>query len=233
VEASPCDTPRFLPLGDGALSVEFGRAIHRSLNKKVQALFGRLRETPFPGLLDLIPSYRSLLVQFDPIVISWEEVTANLLQVLAELTESPREETCSLVEIPVCYGGAFGPDLPEVSSCLGLTPEEVIAIHSNTVYHIYMIGFTPGFPFLGGLDPRLFVPRKKIPREKVPAGSVGLAGQQTGVYSMDSPGGWQLIGRTPLKLFDLRRPDPIYLKAGQQLRFRPLEAEEFEDYPHP
>lgn len=184
------------------------------------------------GLIDLIPSYRSLLIQYDPLILAAENLTALVLSALAEGNDADFQEG-PLVEIPVCYGGVFGPDLPEVASCIGLTPEEVVSIHSSTVYHIYMIGFTPGFPFLGGLDPRLHIPRKKTPREKVPAGSVGLAGQQTGIYSMDSPGGWQLIGRTPLKLFDLRRPDPIYLKAGQQLRFRPIEAEEFEDYPHP
>ena len=183
------------------------------------------------GLIDLIPSYRSLLIQYDPLILTAENLTALVLSALAEGTDADFQEG-PLVEIPVCYGGIFGPDLPEVAACLNLDPEEVIAIHSGTVYHIYMIGFTPGFPFLGGLDPRLHIPRKKTPRAKVPAGSVGLAGEQTGIYSLDSPGGWQLIGRTPLKLFDPQRPEPIYLKAGQRIRFRPIGAEEFENYPY-
>jgi inhibitor of KinA len=231
-ESSPFyESPRFLPCGDGAVSVEFGRAIDLGLNRKVQKLFSRLKRIVPSGLIDLIPSYRSLLIQYDPIILAWEDLTALVLSALEEETEADLQEG-PLVEIPVCYGGVFGPDLPEVASCLNLSPEEVTAIHSGPVYHVYMIGFSPGFPFLGGLDPRLFIPRKKNPREKVPAGSVGLAGPQTGIYSVDSPGGWQLIGRTPLKLFDLQRPDPIYLKAGYKIRFYPIGIEEFENYPH-
>jgi KipI family sensor histidine kinase inhibitor len=223
------ESPHFLPCGDGAVSVEFGRCIDLGLNRKVQQLFKHLKQSTPAGLIDLIPSYRSLLIQYDPLILTAEDLTSLVLSALEEGTEADFQEG-PLVEIPVCYGGGFGPDLSEVASCLNLDPEEVIVIHSRTVYHTYMIGFSPGFPFLGGLDPRLFIPRKKCPREKVPAGSVGLAGQQTGIYSVDSPGGWQLIGRTPLKLFDLRRPDPIFLRAGYRIRFRPIKAEEFEGY---
>lgn len=211
------------------MAVEFGRVIDRSLNQKVQGLFRSLKSRPHNGLIDLIPSYRSLLIQFDPNTLNWEKVVDLIKATLAEQTEAGYPEG-PLREMPVCYGGVFGPDLTEVASCLDLDPEEVISIHSETVYYIYLIGFTPGFPFLGGLDPKLYIPRKKIPREKVPAGSVGIAGQQTGIYSVESPGGWHLIGRTPRRLFDLKRPDPIYLKAGYRLRFRPISAAEFENY---
>lgn len=231
VEYPHQNSPRFLPCGDSAVSVEFGRDIDRPINDRVQALFRGLQQVPFPGLVDLIPSYRSLLVQYDPTVISWEEIKNRLGASCRVLEETARGGELPIVEIPVCYGGDFGPDLLEVASRLGLSSEEVIAIHSEALYYIYMIGFTPGFPFLGGLDPRLFIPRKKIPRERVPAGSVGLADRQTGIYSLDSPGGWQLIGRTPIRLFDLNRPNPIYLQAGQRLRFKPLSVREFEDYP--
>jgi KipI family sensor histidine kinase inhibitor len=135
-----------------------------------------------------------------------------------------------IVTIPVHYGGSCGPDLQEVAEYHGLTPAEVIALHSAVTYRVYMIGFSPGFPFLGGLDPRLHTPRKKSPREKVPAGSVGIADQQTGIYSLDSPGGWRLIGRTPLKLFDLSREEPLLLGAGDQVLFQPITGKEIENY---
>ena len=135
-----------------------------------------------------------------------------------------------ILTIPVHYGGSFGPDLPEVAEYHGMTPSEVIALHSAVTYRVYMIGFSPGFPFLGGLDPRLHTPRKKSPREKVPAGSVGIADQQTGIYSLDSPGGWRLIGRTPVKLFDLSREEPLLLGAGDRVLFQPITENEFENY---
>lgn len=220
-----------MPCGDGAVSVEFGRCIDPGLNRKVQQLFSQLKSLVPAGLVDLIPSYRSLLIQYDPLILAAEDLRALVLSALAEGKDAEFQEG-PLVEIPVCYGGIFGPDLLEVAACLNLDPEEVIYIHSSTVYHIYMIGFTPGFPFLGGLDRRLHIPRKKTPRARVPSGSVGLAGEQTGIYSLDSPGGWQLIGRTPIQLFDPRRPQPIYLQAGQRVRFRPIGSEEFENHPH-
>lgn len=189
-------------------------------------LFQRLRRRSIPGIKDLIPSYRSLLIQYDPLRLSLEELE-NILDEHLPGLERRVPPLRNIIEIPVCYGGSFGPDLEGVADTHGLTPEEVIDLHSAVTYQVYMIGFTPGFPFLGGLDPRLHTPRKKTPREKVPAGSVGLADQQTGIYSLDSPGGWRLIGRTPVRLFDLSREKPLFLEAGDRVRFRPIPESAF------
>ena len=162
-------------------------------------------------------------------LLSTEELKTFLRQQLPGLGQVISQKG-RIITIPVRYGGSFGPDLPEVAEYHGMTPSEVIALHSAVTYRVYMIGFSPGFPFLGGLDPRLHTPRKKSPREKVPAGSVGLADQQTGIYSLDSPGGWQLIGRTPVKLFDLSREEPLLLGAGDRVLFQPITEKEFENY---
>jgi inhibitor of KinA len=223
------DSPKILPCGDQAVSIEFGDSIDPRISRKVLELFDRLRARPVPGIKDLIPSYRSLLIQVEPLILSPEDLETFLRQLLPGLGAVifPRGR---IVTIPVHYGGSFGPDLPEVAEFHGMTPSEVIALHSAVTYQVYMIGFTPGFPFLGGLDPRLHTPRKKTPREKVPAGSVGLADQQTGIYSLDSPGGWRLIGRTPVKLFDLSREEALLLRAGDRVFFQPISEKEFDDY---
>jgi inhibitor of KinA len=220
------DSPQILPCGDAAITIEFGQVIDPFINRKVRVLCEKIRSQPFPGLVDLIPSYRSLLIQYNPIQCSFEELKAFVREVVNTPVETASREM-RLVEIPVCYGGDFGPDLEEVAAFHELSSEKVIQLHSDPVYQVYMIGFTPGFPFLGGLDNRLFTPRKKTPRKRVPAGTVGVADQQTGIYSLDSPGGWQLIGRTPVKIFDLDRDDPFYLKPGDQVRFRPIKPDEF------
>lgn len=226
MEGPVYESPRVLPCGDRAVTIEFGKTIDPDLNRKVQFLSRQIKSKPFPGLIDLIPSYRSLLIQYDPGLCSYEELLSLIERRLASLG-GIQDRECRLVEIPVCYGMDFGPDLEEVAAAHGISSEEVIRLHVTPIYQVYLIGFTPGFPFLGGLDPRLFTPRKKTPRKCVPAGSVGLADQQTGIYSLDSPGGWQLIGRTPIKLFDLNREDPFFLKPGDQVRFRPIGPDEF------
>ena len=220
--------PKILPCGDSALSVEFGSVIDPLINQQVQALFSKLKSEPPLGLIDLIPTYRSLLVQYDPTVLSFKDLQKIIFS-LGDLSKSVVETVGRTVEIPVFYGKDFGPDLMEVAAFLHLTEEEVIDIHSKALYHVYMIGFTPGFPYMGGLDPRLFTPRKKVPRELVPAGTVGIADQQTGIYPLDSPGGWQLIGRTPVKIFDLNREEVFYLKPGDRVKFKPISQEEFEN----
>jgi KipI family sensor histidine kinase inhibitor len=224
--ASPYDQPGILLLGDTALSVEFGHTIDPAINRRVQNLFLALKSKNLPGILDLNPTYRSLLVQYDPLKLSPEAIQ-SLIRKCLKGNEAVREDEVRIHRIPVCYGGPFGPDLEEVAHQHLLGPEEVVALHTAVTYHVYMIGFTPGFPFLGGLDQRLFTPRKKTPREKVPAGSVGIADRQTGIYSMESPGGWQLIGRTPLKLFDPALEDPILIRAGEKLEFIPIPEETY------
>ncbi len=223
------EVPKILPCGDQAVSIEFGDSIDPKINRKVLHLFERLRARPFQGIKDLIPSYRSLLIQYDPQILSTEDLKTFLGGQLPGLGQAIFSKG-KIITIPVHYGGSFGPDLVEVAEYHGMTPAEVIALHSAVTYRVYMIGFTPGFPFLGGLDRRLHTPRKKSPREMVPAGSVGIANQQTGIYSLDSPGGWRLIGRTPVRLFDLSREEPLLLGAGDRVLFQPITKQQFENY---
>lgn len=216
---------RFLPCGDQAVTVEWGSTIDERINRQVHAFARKVEELFHPAITEVVPTYRSATVHYRPEVLSYEE----LKQLLLSLTQGSIEETEELpvVEIPVCYGGEYGPDLEEVAQHCSLTPEEVIARHTAPTYRIYMLGFTPGFPYLGGMDPSIAAPRRKEPRIHIPAGSVGIAGEQTGVYPIVSPGGWQLIGRTPLRLFDPQREQPILLSAGAGIRFVPIDEETF------
>ena len=181
---------------------------------------------PPEGVVECIPTYRSLLLVYDPEVTGPERLQAQLLAREAGMSAVSIPEPAT-VDIPVCYGGRFGPDIDAVASAHGLTEQAVVRIHSERVYPIYMIGFTPGFPFLGGLAEILHTPRLQSPRTRVPEGSVGIANNQTGIYPVASPGGWQLIGRTPLRLFAPERKNPFLFKAGDHIRFRPIDAAEY------
>lgn len=216
---------RFLPCGDRAVTVEWGSTIDEHINRQVHAFARKVEELFHPAITEVVPTYRSATVHYRPEVFSYEELN----QLLAPLAQGSAEEAEELpvVKIPVCYGGEYGPDLEEVAQHCSLTPEEVIARHTAPTYRIYMLGFTPGFPYLGGMDPSIAAPRRKEPRIHIPAGSVGIAGEQTGVYPIVSPGGWQLIGRTPLRLFDPQREQPILLSAGAGIRFVPIDEETF------
>lgn len=216
---------RFLPCGDQAVTVEWGSTIDEHINRQVHAFARKVEELSHPAITEVVPTYRSATVHYRPEVFSYEELN----QLLAPLAQGSAEEAEELpvVEIPVCYGGEYGPDLLEVAQHCSLTPEEVIARHTAPTYRIYMLGFTPGFPYLGGMDPSIAAPRRKEPRIQIPAGSVGIAGEQTGVYPIVSPGGWQLIGRTPLRLFDPQKEQPILLSAGAGIRFVPIDEETF------
>ena len=216
---------RFLPCGDQAVTVEWGSTIDEHINRQVHAFARKVEALSHPAITEVVPTYRSATVHYRPEVFSYEELN----QLLLSLAQGSAEEAEELpvVEIPVCYGGEYGPDLEEVAQHCSLTPEEVIARHTAPTYRIYMLGFTPGFPYLGGMDPSIAAPRRKEPRIHIPAGSVGIAGEQTGVYPIVSPGGWQLIGRTPLRLFDPQREQPILLSAGAGIRFVPIDEETF------
>lgn len=216
---------RFLPCGDQAVTVEWGSTIDEHINRQVHAFARKVEALSHPAITEVVPTYRSATVHYRPEVFSYEELN----QLLAPLAQGSAEEAEELpvVEIPVCYGGEYGPDLLEVAQHCSLTPEEVIARHTAPTYRIYMLGFTPGFPYLGGMDPSIAAPRRKEPRIHIPAGSVGIAGEQTGVYPIVSPGGWQLIGRTPLRLFDPQKEQPILLSAGAGIRFVPIDEETF------
>ena len=223
---------RVEPLGDRALLVVFGEGIDASVNDRVHGLVSILRESGLPGVLDLVPAYATLTVHYDP--SSWarpgtlphEAIRSEILRLWKEARAASLRPSRP-VEIPVCYGGEFGPDLEEVARHCGLSATSVIARHSRPEYRVFMLGFAPGFAYLGGLDPSIAVPRRETPRLKVPAGSVGIAGTQTGIYPSDSPGGWQIIGRTPLKMFDPSLEEPCRLGPGDRLRFVAIEEAAF------
>jgi len=220
-------SPRILPCGDTGISVEFGNAIDPQINAEVRRLFQTLGTARHPGILGLIPTYRALFIEYDPWECSFERLVL-LVEDAIKAGVEPSVPDTPVIHIPVCYGDEYGPDLDELAAYHQMPVAEVIELHRRPVYTVYMIGFTPGFPYLGGLDARLVTPRKKEPRGRVPAGSVGIADRQTGIYSTDSPGGWQIIGRTPVKLFDLTRTEPFLLKAGDRVRFTPIAKEAFE-----
>jgi len=222
------DKPRFLLAGDRGLLVEFGAAIDPEINQKVRQIFLSLENMPIDGVTEIIPTYRSILIFYDPFRSDPERLKKEILDRENKLGswEIPPTET---IEIQVAYGNDFGPDLEFVAQHNNLTPEEVIQIHTSGTYLIYMLGFTPGYPFLGGLSEKIFTPRLENPRLVVPAGSVAIANNQTGIYPIDSPGGWQLIGRTPIKLYDPTGSPPILLKAGNYVSFKRISREEFQE----
>ena len=217
---------RILTVGDCAVSVEFGQEISLEINHKVMALKMVLEQKPIRGIVELIPTYCSLLIQYDPMDLRYGQLREKLYTLVNQLNkvEMPPKQ---VVEIPVAYGGEYGPDLGEVARVHNISEDEVIKLHSEPEYPIYMLGFVAGFPYLGGMNKAIATPRKKSPRLKIEAGSVGIAGEQTGIYSVESPGGWQIIGRTPLKLYDVNRNEPVLLKAGQYIKFKPITKEEF------
>lgn len=217
---------RILTVGDCAVSVEFGQEISLEINHKVMALKMVLEREPIRGIVELIPTYCSLLIQYDPMDLRYGQLRDRLEALVTQLdeVEMPPKQ---VVEIPVAYGGEYGPDLGEVARAHNISEEEVIKLHSEPEYPIYMLGFVAGFPYLGGMNKAIATPRKQSPRLKIEAGSVGIAGEQTGIYSVESPGGWQIIGRTPLKLYDVNRNEPVLLKAGQYIKFKPITKEEF------
>lgn len=221
--------PRFLLAGDSALAIEFGDEISEEVNRRVHTLAYAMEKNPLPGLGEAVPTYRSLLIHYDPLRLSCQEVKAFVSNVLQKCKEVLLPEP-RVVEVPVVYGREFGPDIEFVAEHNGLSVEEVIRLHSGVTYTVYMLGFTPGFTYLGGLPEALATPRLPTPRKLVPAGAVGIAGTQTGVYPITTPGGWRLIGRTPLKLFEPTRDPPVLLRPGDKLRFVPISEEEFKVY---
>lgn len=218
---------RFLLTGDTSLSVEFGDVINEAINHDIRAYKIALEKAGIPGIVETVPTYRSLMVHYDPSVIPYAQIRMKLEQLLDEMGEIEIPPS-PVLEIPVLYGGEMGPDLPFVAENAGMSEEEVVKIHSSAEYLIYMLGFTPGFTYLGGMSEKIAAPRLKAPRVKIPAGSVGIAGTQTGVYPIDSPGGWQLIGRTPVKMYDPERETPILPEAGQYIQFFPVTQEEYD-----
>ncbi len=214
--------PRLLPAGEAALSVEFGTSIDRALHARVQALDAALAANPPIGLIECVPSYRSLLLLFDPVLTDHTAIAAAVTAALS----APVETTPSgrTLAVPVVYGGALGEDLADLAAARGLSEAEVVRRHTSPTYRVYMIGFIPGFTYLGGLDPALHTPRRVAPRLVTASGSVAIGGQQTGINPMDMPSGWHLIGRTPLRVFDpARSARPFLFAAGDDIRFEPID----------
>jgi len=212
--------------GDQGLLVEYGDEIDFEVNTKVRTMAIIMKQNTPKGVIETIPTYRSLLLVYDPSITNLAKLQKEL-QKLEEQLEEIQIPPPDTVEIPVCYGEEFGPDIEFVAETHDLSVKEVIQLHSEPEYLIYMVGFTPGFPFLGGLSEKLHTPRLETPRTFVPKGSVGIANNQTGIYPVSSPGGWQLIGRSPIKLFDPERPNPFLYQAGDHIKFKPITLEEY------
>ena len=222
------DKPRFFPAGDLALVAELGDAISPEINRRVRSLTDALEQGSIPGVFDFLPTYRSVLVYYDPLLVTSDEVQEGIERLLENAVAADTGAR-HVVHIPTLYGGDMGPDIAFVAEHNAIDEQQVISMHSGTDYLVYMMGFSPGFAYLGGLDERLATPRLQSPRTEIPPGAVGIAETQTGVYPVASPGGWQLIGRTPVRLFDPARDRPVLLSAGDYVRFVPLDSQQAYD----
>ena len=233
----PINDIHFFQISENAISLEFGDNIKEETLGRISRLNECIKQNPFAGLLSTTPAYTTLTLYFNPVKLmndsglkgstTLDKISGYIKSIPVE-TKIDQQTDNQIIQIPVCYDPAFGFDLQELSSFYQLKKEEIIEIHSSVVYTVYMIGFVPGFPYLGGLSEKLTAPRRQNPRAAIPAGSVGIAGQQTGIYPLETPGGWQIIGRTPLKLFDVNRQQPSLLKAGDKLKFEQISLREFE-----
>lgn len=210
--------PRIVPLGDSAVLVQLGDEIDLTINQRVHALANLIITSSVNGIIETVPAYATLLVHYDPLILSFTQIKDHLRAQMSRVEEiefrKPRR-----IKVPVRYGGAMGPDLEFVASHCGLKVEDVIRIHSAKTYTVYMMGFTPGYPYMGKLDDALITPRLETPRTRVPAGTIAIAGSQTGIYSIESPGGWRLIGWTLLKLFDPESESPFLFSPGDEVKF--------------
>lgn len=225
------------PLGDQAILVVFGEQISTEATEKVAAFSRMIEENPIPGLIELVPAYTTVTIHYDPSFfqssdhLPYHHIKSKIETLLSNKKINELEGSKRLIEIPVCYGGMYGPDLHTVAKINHLTEDEVISIHKNKIYTVSLIGFAPGFPYLSGLNKRIATPRLSTPRKNVAVGSVGIAKDQTGIYSVPSPGGWQIIGRTPITLFDpANSVEPSYLRQGDQVKFFSINETAFENW---
>ena len=217
---------RLVPAGDSALIVEFEERIDPAVNARAIALADAVRAAAIAGIRDVVPTYRSVAVYFDPLSTNYDALVASLERGAVQPFVEPPDRVP--IRIPVCYGGDFGPDIARVAEFGHMKEGDVVAIHSSASYRVFMLGFVPGFAYMGIVDARIAVPRRSTPRVRVPQGSVGIAGAQTGVYPAETPAGWQLIGRTPVNLVDLSRAEPFLLKAGDAVQFFPVDRGQFD-----
>jgi inhibitor of KinA len=213
---------RFLSAGDRALVVEFGDRIDRTLSEDVLRLDATLRSSGLDGMIETVPTFRSLMVHYDPLVTTRADLERGITSLLDR--EPASRGAATLWRVPVCYESEFAPDLAEVARLTGFTPGEVAALHSSQHYHVYMLGFLPGFPYMGDLPHQLALPRRADPRVRVPAGSISIATTLTAIYPYESPGGWHLIGTTPIRLFDWQRARPALFAPGDKILFQPIDA---------
>jgi inhibitor of KinA len=217
---------RLVSAGDSALVVEFEARIDPSVNARAIQLADALQAARLPGVRDVVPTFRSVAIYFDPLHTNGDTLFARVEAEAAKPSADPATDRPA-VRVPVCYGGEFGPDLAAVAAYSRLNEAEVVAAHTGRTYRAFMVGFVPGFAYLGTVDERIAMPRRDTPRVRVPVGSVGIAGVQTGIYPMETPGGWQLVGRTPLKPFDPDRAEPFLVKAGDAVAFYAIDPEQF------
>lgn len=227
---------RFHSLGENAVLVEFGKDINETVHKRVQAAANVIESHYEEWMIEYVPAFTTITLFYDPVKILKKQPNKNdlpfdfvcrfLAEVWKELNINSKQMSRT-VEIPVCYGGELGPDLKSVAKINDLSEKEVIQLHCSAEYLVYMIGFAPGFPYLGGMPPRIAAPRKHTPSLRIPARSVGIAGLQTGIYPLETPGGWQIIGRTPLELFRPSDKEPGLLRAGDKVKFRPISLDDF------
>jgi inhibitor of KinA len=217
---------RIVAAGDSTVILELDNRIDAEVNARAVAIAAWMESLTLHGVRDVVPTYRTVGVYFDPRQTDVGALTAHLERGAIEVKPGRADES-EVVRIPVCYGGALGPDLSEVAAVAGLNESEVVSLHTARRYRVFMLGFVPGFAYMASVDPRIAMPRRPVPRVRVPAGSVGIAGSQTAIYPQEVPGGWRLVGRTPAKLVDFGRADPFLLKAGDSVAFEPIDAGEF------
>lgn len=215
------------PAGDSAILIELGNEISPDINSAVQSLNSSIMQARIKGLIETIPAFSSLLVIYDPWLITYNDICSEINSL--KNNRIINKERHFIFTLPVCYGGILGEDLKALADYAELSEDEVIRRHSSVDYRIYMLGFLPGFAYLGGLDKSISCPRLTTPRQKILPGSVGIGGDQTGIYPISSPGGWRLIGSTPLKLYDPTKPDPIFYRPGDYIRFQPVSMTEYDN----
>ncbi|MDR7857517.1 5-oxoprolinase subunit PxpB [Tissierella sp.] len=220
------ESTKYIPAGDRAVIVEFGNGISPEINTKVRNMVKSIDNIGMEGIIGILPTYRSVQIIYDPMVLKYSELI-NAIKEMEEDIANYSSTDIRIIEIPTIYGGKYGPDIEFVAKYNNLSVEDVIKIHSSTDYLVYMLGFTPGFGYLGGMSERIETPRLEVPRVNIAAGSVGIAGKQTGIYPIDSPGGWQLIGWSPLSLYNPTENPPVLLKAGDYVRFVPIGEVEY------
>ena len=219
--------PLFKPAGDKAVLIEFEQIISEEISARIRNITASLEKSKNPAITEIIPAYASICVIYDPCMTDYDAFTEFLSSFLIKSSDNDIT-SATVFEIPVLYNDETGSDLSFVSEHCGLLADEIISIHTSVEYLIYMLGFAPGFPYLGGMDERIAAPRLKIPRKKIAPGSVGIAGSQTGMYPIESPGGWQIIGQTPIKLYDPNRNPAVYYSAGDYIKYRAIDSAEFD-----